>query len=90
VPKNLATIDAVRFPRNQLWLLATAEIAGAIGLVSGLYWWPVGVAAAIGVILYFVGAVIAHLRVGDKDIASVAILLAASLAALALRLLTRT
>ncbi|MDQ1424821.1 MAG: hypothetical protein QOD72_2319 [Acidimicrobiaceae bacterium] len=69
-------------------MLASAEIAGAIGLIIGLWVPALGVAAAIGVVLYFTGAVIAHLRANDRDFASpvVAGLLAA--AALALRLLS--
>ena len=35
---------------DKVWLLAAAEIAGGVGLVIGLFWWPLGVAAAAGVI----------------------------------------
>jgi hypothetical protein len=69
-------------------MLASAEIAGAVGLIIGLWVPALGIAAAIGVVLYFTGAVIAHLRVNNRDFASpvVAGLLAA--AALALRLVS--
>jgi hypothetical protein len=50
-PRQLKTLTTVGFPENRLWLLASAEIAGAVGLVAGLFWWPIGVAAEIGVIL---------------------------------------
>lgn len=33
--------------------------------MAGLFWWPIDVAAAGGVVLYFTGAVGAHLRVKD-------------------------
>jgi hypothetical protein len=51
---------------RMLDFLAACEIAGAVGLVAGLFFAPLGIAAAVGVVLYFIGAVIAHLRVGDK------------------------
>jgi hypothetical protein len=37
-------------------------LALALALVAGLFWWPIGVAAATGVTVYFVGAVGSHLR----------------------------
>lgn len=46
------------------WLAAT-ELAGAAGLVVGLAIEPLGVVAAVGLVLYFVGAVIAHVRARD-------------------------
>jgi uncharacterized membrane protein YphA (DoxX/SURF4 family) len=84
-PGYVKTMTALGVPENKLWLLAAAEIAGAVGLVAGLFWWPIGIAAAIGVVLYFVGAVGAHLRVKDKNFASALIMLVAAAAALALR-----
>ena len=84
----IAAMAKVRFPPDKLWLLAAAEIAGAAGLVAGLFWWPLGIAAATGVIAYFTGAVASHLRVHDKDIAPAAVLLLAAVAALTLRATT--
>jgi len=84
----MTTMQSVGVARDNVWLLAVAEIAGAVGLVGGLWWWPLGVAAAIGVILYFVGAVIAHLRQYDLKIASPTIVLAWAVAALVLRALS--
>jgi hypothetical protein len=56
--------------------------------VAGLFWWPIGVAAAAGVILYFLGAVGAHLRVRDPNFVPALVLLLAAVAALVLRALT--
>jgi DoxX-like family len=78
----------VGVPEDKLWLLAAAEIAGAAGLLVGLLWWPIGVAAAIGLILYFLGAIASHLRVRDKAIAPATVLLIVAVAALALRATT--
>jgi DoxX-like family len=83
------TMAIVGFPQDKLWFLASAEFAGAVGLVGGLFWAPLGVAAAVGVILYFVGAVGSHLRVRDfKGIAPAAALLLVAVATLALRVAT--
>ncbi|MCU1683899.1 MAG: putative integral rane protein [Amycolatopsis sp.] len=75
-----------------LWglpLLAACEIAGAFGLVLGLWYPPLGIAAAIGVVLYFVGAVGAHLRKNDfKGLPSPSVLLAIATAALVLRVVS--
>jgi uncharacterized membrane protein YphA (DoxX/SURF4 family) len=86
-PAQLKVMQTVGFPLDKLWLLATAELAGAAGLVIGLFWWPIGVAAAVGVVLYFIGAVGAHLRVRDSARVPAAPLVFA-IAALALRLTT--
>lgn len=88
-PMQLAAMEAVRFPVDRMWLLGAAELAGAAGVLAGLLWWPLGAAAATGLVLYFVGAVLAHLRVGDvKGVVNPVLPLALSVGALVLRLLT--
>jgi hypothetical protein len=57
--------DTVGVPMNWFPWLAACEFAGAIGLLIGIAWAPLGLAAAAGLILYFLGAIIAHVRVGD-------------------------
>ena len=53
-------------------------------------WWPVmGVAAGIGLVLYFLGAIVSHLRVSDvKGLGPAAFMLVVAAGALALRILT--
>lgn len=81
--------DVVGVPMEYFWLLVACELAGALGLVAGIWWPPLGIAAGIGLVLYFVGACVAHLRVGDvKGVGPAAFMLFASGAALATRLLT--
>jgi hypothetical protein len=47
----------------QLPLLGVLKLAGAIGLLLGLLNVPyIGIAAAIGLVIYFIGAIVAHLR----------------------------
>ncbi|WP_406460271.1 DoxX family protein [Streptomyces sp. NBC_00111] len=50
-------------PQGMMAFLIGAQIAGAAGVIAGLWWGPVGIAAAIGLALYFAGAVAFHLRV---------------------------
>ena len=56
---NMARADV---PESWLTRLGIAKAAGALGLVVGIVIPPIGVAAAIGVILFFVGAIITHIR----------------------------
>jgi DoxX-like family len=59
----LANSARVHVPRAWLPTLGTLKLAGAIGLLVGLVGLPViGIAAATGLVLFFIGAVIAHLR----------------------------
>ncbi|RKN41179.1 DoxX family protein [Streptomyces hoynatensis] len=41
------------------------EVAAAAGLIVGLFWKPLGIAAAVGLVALMVGAVLAHRRAGD-------------------------
>jgi uncharacterized membrane protein YphA (DoxX/SURF4 family) len=76
-------------PINWFPYLGTAEVAGGAGLLLGIAVAPIGVAAGVGLVLYFVGAVIAHLRKGDtKGLSAPMPVLVLSLAALVLRLLS--
>ncbi|MFI6005549.1 DoxX family protein [Streptomyces sp. NPDC051366] len=81
----VASMQKVQVPDAWLPRLATLKAAGATGLVAGLWVTPLGVAAAVGVTLYFIGAVISHLRVKDFELAPAAILALVAAAALALR-----
>jgi uncharacterized membrane protein YphA (DoxX/SURF4 family) len=81
--------EVVGVPLKYLWLLAACELAGALGLVLGIWWPSMGVAAGIGLVLYFVGASVSHLRVGDvKGIGPAAFMLVLAAGALATRILT--
>ena len=80
--------EVVGVPLQYFPLLAACEIAGAVGLVLGIRWPFLGMAAGVGLVVYFVGAVVSHLRVGDvKGIGPAAFLLMVSVAALVLRVL---
>ena len=89
-PKIMHVIhEVVGVPLKYFSLLAACELAGALGLVLGIWWPSIGVASSIGLVLYFVGATVSHLRVGDvKGIGPAAFMLAVAAGALALRILT--
>jgi len=58
-------VEGANVPMQWLPWLAACEIAGAAGILIGIAWAPLGIIAALGLVLYFVGAIIAHLRAGD-------------------------
>ena len=77
----LATADKVRVPRTWMTVLGLLNAAAALGLLVGLIGVPlIGTAAAVGLVLYFVGAIVTHLRVRDYSIGPAAafLLLAAA------------
>jgi hypothetical protein len=81
--------EVIGVPLKYFSLLAACELAGALGLVLGIWWPSIGVAASIGLVLYFVGATVSHLRVGDvKGVGPAAFMLAVAVGALAMRILT--
>ncbi len=81
--------EVVGVPLSWFPWLAACEVAGAIGLLVGIAWAPIGIAAAIGVVLYMTGAVIGHIRVRDyKSIGNPAFPLVMAVAALITRLLS--
>lgn len=88
-PKIVHVIhEIVGVPMKFFPLLAACEIAGAAGLILGIWFPQLGIAAATGLVIYFLGAVMSHLRVGDfKGIGPAAMLLTVSIAAVCLRML---
>jgi hypothetical protein len=80
--------EVVRVPMKWFPWLAACEFAGAAGLLIGLALPPLGIAAAFGLVLYFTGAIVAHLRVGDlKGIGTPAVPLLLAAGALVTRVL---
>ncbi|MEV7649131.1 DoxX family protein [Arthrobacter sp. NPDC089319] len=79
----------VGVPVSYFPVLAALEIAGAAGIIAGLWLAPLGIAAAAGLTAYFIGAIAGHLRVRDtKNLAMPLIPLALSITVLVLRLIT--
>jgi hypothetical protein len=68
--------EVIGVPMRWFPWLAACEFAGAAGLLVGIAWGPLGIVAAGGIIAYFVGAIVAHLWVGDvKGLVSPIVLL---------------
>lgn len=51
---------------EMLNLLAAILLAAAAGLLVGLAWPPIGLAAAIGLVCYFAVAIASHFRADDQ------------------------
>ena len=81
--------EIVGVPLEFFPLLAACEFAGAVGAVVGIWWPLLGIAAGIGLVLYFAGAIVSHLRVGDiKGVGPAVFMAVLAAGALALRILT--
>ena len=76
----------IPWPRYRL--IGMAELAAAAGIVIGLWWHPLGVAAAAGMTLLLAGAIITHRKVADsaKEMAPALVALLLTLAYLAIAL----
>ncbi|WP_330256940.1 DoxX family protein [Nocardia sp. NBC_00565] len=69
---KVLAVAPIRQRAEQLGFSVTAfrgigalEIAGALGVLVGIVWWPLGATAGIGLVLLMIGALIAHAKVGD-------------------------
>ncbi|MEU2672776.1 DoxX family protein [Streptomyces sp. NPDC007164] len=82
----LANSAEVNLPRTWLPRLATLKAAGAVGLLAGLVGFRLlGLAAATGLVLFYVGAMAAHVRARVfRNIAFPGAYLALAVASLAL------
>lgn len=86
-PEVVETYVRVGVPEDKLDYLALILLAGAAGLILGLLWAPIGVAAAIGLVLYFLAAIGFHIRANDiANLPTPALIELTATAALILRL----
>ncbi len=67
--------DRVQVARRWMVPLGIVLASGAVGLLTGFAVPALGEAAAIGLVLYFICAVSAHLRVRDREIGGAAFFL---------------
>jgi hypothetical protein len=88
-PKVVAAYARVGVPEERLNHLALILLAGPAGLLAGLAWGAVGIAAAAGTVAYFLFAIVAHVRHGDAaNLPTPLAIEALALAALTLRVLS--
>lgn len=85
-PMVVEMLTGLSVPTAWMPWLVSAEIAGGVGLLLGLVFAPIGIAAAIGLICYFIGAVITHVRARDNQIVAPIVLAGLAVAALTLRI----
>ena len=81
--RESASRFGVRWHRYRL--IGVAEVAAAVGVLAGLWWRPLGLAAAAGMTLLLTGAVITHRRAKDsgREMAAAVLALAITVAYLA-------
>ncbi len=92
-----ATLDFIRYKQilinmakvgvSESWLttLGILKAAGALGLLVGIRVPLIGIAAAIGLVLFFLAAVITHLRAHDHSFGLAVVFLLLAVAALVLQ-----
>lgn len=81
-PKTQADMKGIH--RKYVPVLGTLLAAGTLGLLAGLKYPVLGTLAASGLVLYFIGAIFAHLRVGSRDIVGGIVFLTTAIAVLTL------
>jgi uncharacterized membrane protein YhaH (DUF805 family) len=87
-PKMRKSAAHFGIPWPKYRLIGVAELAAAAGILAGLWWHPLGVAAAAGLALLLIGALISHRRAADsgKEMAPALAALALTIAYLAIAL----
>ncbi|MFI6761870.1 DoxX family protein [Micromonospora sp. NPDC050417] len=81
-----AQADTKRVPRSWVPVLGMLLAAGSLGLLAGFAVPLLGTLAAAGLVLYFVGALVAHLRVGSRQLVGWAVFFSTVVAALVVNL----
>jgi len=78
---------SIPWPRYRL--IGAAELTAAAGILAGLCWHPLGLAAAAGMTLLLIGAIITHRKAADnvKEMAPALLALLLTLAYLAIALI---
>jgi hypothetical protein len=61
-------LQAVEVPRRWYNKLASIQVAATLGLITGLLYPPLGILTAVCLVLYFGGAVLAHIRTKDPNV----------------------
>jgi hypothetical protein len=84
-PKTQADMKGI--PRKWVPVLGMLLAAGTAGLLAGLTVPLLGTLAASGLVLYFIGAIAAHLRVGSRNIVGGIVFLSTAAAILTLGLI---
>jgi hypothetical protein len=81
----LANMAKARVPQSWLFSLGALKAAGALGLLVGFGVPLVGFAASVGLVLFFIGAIITHFRARYWNIAPPVAFLLLAVGSLVLR-----
>jgi uncharacterized membrane protein YphA (DoxX/SURF4 family) len=65
-PRVVASAGHFGIPWPRYRLIGVAELLAAIGILAGLVWPPIGIVAALGMIVLLAGALVTHRRFGDR------------------------
>ena len=86
--RQAAAHFGIPWPRYRL--IGVAELAAAAGILIGLWWHPLGMAAAAGMAVLLLGALLTHRRAGDsgKEMTTALVAFAITIAYLAIALAT--
>ena len=87
-PKMRSSADHFGIPWSRYRLIGVAELLAAAGVLVGLIWVPIGIAAASGMTVLLVGALVVHQRSDDhpREMVPVVAVLGISLAYLVVAL----
>jgi hypothetical protein len=85
----VVVMEKGRVPRSWMVPLGALKAVGALGLLVGFAVPLIGTAAAVGLVLFFLCAVVVHLRAGFYEFGNLAIFLSLAAAALAVGLAHR-
>jgi hypothetical protein len=66
VPQSLEIRDHLGISATNWRGIGLLELAGVIGVLAGLWWPPLGIAAAAGLALLSIGAIVSHVRASDR------------------------
>jgi DoxX-like family len=66
VKQSLTARDHFGVKPVQWRAIGALELAAVAGVLAGLAWWPIGVAAAVGAALLLLGAIGFHARASDS------------------------
>jgi hypothetical protein len=64
----LTNMSKLGVPESSLPILGILKAAGALGLLIGIAMPMIGIAAAVGLTFFYIGAVITHLRARDYSL----------------------
>jgi len=87
-PKMQQSAAHFGIPWPRYRLIGAAELAAAAGILTGLWWHPLGLAAAAGMAVLLAGAIVTHRKAADsaKEMAPAVVALLLTLAYLVIAL----